>query len=663
MATPHRRKSPPKHDPARGAGRRSEDHFRKLVEGVLDHAILLLDPEGRIATWNAGAERITGYTAEEVLGESSERFYTSEAVKEGVPERHLGLAVQSGRLSDEGWCVRKDGSRFWAGVTITAVVGAEGSPRCFLIIAQDLTLRQEMEQQLRLAADASRQEAELRLRESEERFSRFAQHLPGLAWIKDLEGRYVYVNEAGARAFARPSHEVYGSTDAELFPPETAARFRENDGLAVARRKGVEAVEHLTYSDGSVHFSIVSKFPILDAQGNIQLVGGIAIDITERVRAEEALLLADRRKDEFLATLSHELRNPLAPLRNSLHVLRSRGAEPRTERIYQMMEQQLNRMVRLVDDLLEVSRITGGKIGLHREPVAIAAIVESAVETSRPLIEAAAHQLAINLPVEPLVVDADPVRMAQVVSNLLNNAAKYTPEGGRIALSVTREEATAVLSIRDNGLGIPAPMLPRVFEMFAQVDRTLKRAQGGLGIGLALARSLVEMHGGRIEAYSSGLNQGSEFVVRIPLSAGTPEAPAPMRKPVVQPESGPLQRVLVVDDSRDGADTLALVLNTLGAETRVAYDGNTALTAARDFRPAVVLLDLSMPGMDGYEIAARMREDPALRGVRLIALTGFGSEEERRRSSEAGFDAHYVKPVDAARLQALLLTTKPDPLA
>ena len=655
MATPHRRKTPPKLDPARGTGRRSEDHFRKLVEGVLDYAILLLDPEGRITTWNAGAERITGYAADDVLGEPSERFYPPESLRDGVPARHLAEAVKSGRVSDDGWCVRKDGSRFWASVTITAVVGDEGAPRCFLIVARDLTNRREMERQLRHAVEAARLEAELRLHESEERFARFAQHLPGLAWIKDLEGRYVYVNEAGARAFARPREAISGLSDSDLFPPETAARFRENDRLAVAQRTGIEAVEHLVYPDGSLHHSIVSKFPILDAQGDIRLIGGIAIDITERVRAEEELLLADRRKDEFLATLSHELRNPLAPLRNALHVLRSRGGDSRTERIYQMMEQQLTRMVRLVDDLLEVSRITGGKIALRKEPAALATIVESAVETSRPLIEAAAHRLTVTLPEEPLVVDADPIRMAQVISNLLNNAAKYTPEEGRITLTATRDGAEAVLSICDNGLGIPAHMLPRVFEMFAQVDRTLKRAQGGLGIGLALSRSLVELHGGRIEAHSSGLNQGSEFVVRIPLSNQSPRTTVP---PAGAPGtgSGPPQRVLVVDDSRDGADSLAMVLQTLGADPRVAYDGPSALEALREHRPAVVLLDLGMPGMDGYEVAALMRADPASRGVRLIALTGFGGPAERRRSQRAGFDDHCVKPVDPARLRVILAT-------
>ena len=416
----------------------------------------------------------------------------------------------------------------------------------------------------------------------------------------------------------------------------------------------------MTLRDGSVRHSIVSKFPIFDASGGVRLVGGIAIDITERVRAEEALRQADRRKDEFLATLSHELRNPLAPLRNSLHVLRSRGGDGHADRMYEMMEQQLSRMVRLVDDLLEVSRITGGKIELRKEPVSLASVVESAVETGRPLIEAAAHQLSVELSPEPLLIDADPVRMAQVISNLLNNAAKYTQEGGRITVTAEQRDDEAVVTVRDNGLGIPADMLPRVFEMFAQVDRTLKRAQGGLGIGLALARSLVEMHGGRIAAHSQGLNQGSEFVLHLPLSRRTLLAVVPPEPPGRRTLPGLRQRVLVVDDSRDGADTLAMVLQTMGADPRVVYDGASALVALRDYRPGLVFLDLGMPGMDGYEVAEQIRADPAFDAVRLIALTGFGSEEERRRSRAAGFDDHCVKPVDPARLR-VILATKPRP--
>ena len=656
MATPRRRKSLPTHDPARGVGRRSEDHFRSLVEGVEDYAIVLLDPQGRIISWNAGAERITGYAEAEVLGQPSARFYTTEARSEGTPERHLRLAAEAGRVSENGWCVRKDGSQFWAGVVMTAVVRDDGSPRCFLIIARDLSVRREMERQLREAAEATKRDADLRWRESEERFARFAQHLPGLAWIKDLEGRYVYINDAGAQAFGQPRTSIYGRTDLALFPAEMAEQFRLNDERAVSGKIGIEVVEHMTLPDGGIRHSIVSKFPIFDPEGRVRLVGGIAIDITERVRAEEALRRADRRKDEFLATLSHELRNPLAPLRNSLHVLQSRGGDGRVDRIYRLMEQQLTRMVRLEDDLLEVSRITGGKIELRKEPVALATVVESAVETSRPLIEAAAHQLDLALSLEPLVIEADPVRMAQVISNLLNNAAKYTQEGGRIELTAVQDGDEAVVTVRDNGLGIPADMLPRVFEMFAQVDRTLKRAQGGLGIGLALARSLVEMHGGRIEARSKGLNQGSEFVLHIPLSRhALPTAAAPdFEAGKTLPENR--QRVLVVDDSQDGADTLAMVLQTLGADPRVAYDGPSALALLHAHQPTLVFLDLGMPGMDGYEVAEQIRADPGYDEVRLIALTGFGSEEERRRSREAGFDDHCVKPLDPSRLRHILAT-------
>ncbi|HEV8612462.1 MAG TPA: PAS domain S-box protein [Gemmatimonadales bacterium] len=651
MATSRRGKRTQKPTRTRGPGRRSEDHFRQLVSEVEDYAILLLDPEGRIASWNAGAEKMTGYPTQEAMGQPSSRFYTPEATAEGIPAQHLALAAQAGHLTDNGWCVRKDGTRFWTSVTITAVTGEAGAPRCFLIIASDLTRRRELENRLQEAAEAARRDADARLHESEERFARFAQHLPGLAWIKDLEGRYVYINEAGAEAFDRPRHEVYGLTDLDLFPSEIAEEFRANDRRAILEQRGIEAVEQMSFPDGEMHYSIVSKFPIFDPLGAIRLVGGIAIDISDRVRAEEALRQADRRKDEFLATLSHELRNPLAPLRNSLHILRTRGGDRKAERIYEMMEQQLNRMVRLVDDLLEVSRITGGKIELRKEPVPLSTVVESAVETSRPLIEAASHQLSVQLPADPLIVDADPMRLAQVVSNLLNNAAKYTQEGGHITLVGWREGTDAVLTVRDDGLGIPHEMLPRVFEMFAQVDRTLKRAQGGLGIGLALARSLVELHGGRIEAHSAGLHQGSEFVVRIPLSRRTRSVAAPKAPAGKVPA---MQLVLVVDDSRDGADSLAMVLQTMGAQPLVAYDGPSALATIRDEHPAVVLLDLGMPGMDGYEVAAEIRADPNCAGVRLIALTGFGSEEERRRSREAGFDDHCVKPVDPARLLVLL---------
>ena len=363
---------------------------------------------------------------------------------------------------------------------------------------------------------------------------------------------------------------------------------------------------------------------------------------------------ADRRKDEFLATLAHELRNPLAPIRNSLHILRLTASnEPATERVCEMMERQVNHMVRLVDDLMEVSRITRGKIELHKEPIEIAAVVRSAVETSRPLIEAAGHQLAIAVPPEPLLIEGDLVRLAQVLANLLNNAAKYTEDGGQIWLTARQQGGMAVISVRDSGMEISAEMLPRVFEVFAQADRSTSRAQGGLGIGLSLVRSLVEMHGGSVEAQSAGPGQGSEFLIRLPVAQGT-------RRTATYPSEPdstrilPARRILVVDDNRDAAESLGMLLKFLGADVRVVGDGRSALEIISSYRPSVVLLDIGMPGMDGYEVARRIRAQPDLGEVMLIALTGWGQEDDRRRSQSAGFDHHLIKPADIGALRALL---------
>jgi signal transduction histidine kinase len=365
-----------------------------------------------------------------------------------------------------------------------------------------------------------------------------------------------------------------------------------------------------------------------------------------------ALAEANRRKDEFLATLAHELRNPLAPIRNALHFLRMSGD---SGRVHEMMERQVKHLVRLVDDLLEVSRITRGKIELRRERVELAAVVGSAVETSRPLIEASGHQLVIALPPEPLILEADPVRLAQVIANLLNNAAKYTEPAGQIRLAARREDGEAVVSVQDSGLGIPADMLARVFDMFAQVDRTLKRAQGGLGIGLTLARNLVELHGGSIAVQSDGPGKGSEFTVRLPLTlrkSGALEVQPLDDRP--RPVDRHPRRILVVDDNHDAADSIGMILRFVGVEVHVVYDGPAALAALRTYRPAVILLDIGMPGMDGHEVAHRVRQDPEFRDLVLIALTGWGQEEDRRRCKAAGFDHHLVKPVDVETLQSLL---------
>ena len=796
------------------------------------------------------------------------------------------------------------------------------------------------------------------LRDSEQRFARFAQHLPGLAWIKDLAGRYVYANDAAVAAFRTPREEVYGKTDEELFPPETAAQFRHNDRQALAG-PGVRTVETLEHEDGVVHHSVVSKFPIPGPDGRPALLGGMAIDVTDRLQAEQALReseqrfrqlaenieevfwmsdlhknemlyvspayetvwgrtcqslyehprsfldaihpddrshvetaslarqaqgeaidvdyrvvrpdgsvrwirdrgfpirdaagrayrivgiaedvtdrkrveqalrflsdasaalagaadgesglrevarlavpffadwcvvdlaepdgslrrlavthsdparvrlveelgrryppdpaaprgpyrvlrtgesqlaaevadadltaaardaehlrilrdlrptsymcvplrargrtlgavsfataesgrryaegdlafaeelgrraaiavenarltaelrQADRLKDEFLAMLSHELRNPLAPVRNALHIMRSPAAnEEAVTRVRETAERQVRHMARLLDDLLDVSRISRGRIELRQEVVDLAALLARAVEAVQPLIDERRHRVIVTPPPEPLRVQGDPMRLEQIVTNLLHNAVKFTDPGGKAWVTAVREGREAVLRVRDSGVGIAPEMLPRVFDLFVQADRQLDRSQGGLGVGLTLVRKLVELHGGTVEGRSAGLGRGSEFVVRLPAVEGEPAGreAGPEGRAADAPAL-PTRRILVVDDNRDAADTFALFLRMEGQEVRVAYDGPTALRAAQAFRPQTVLLDLGMPGMDGFEVARRLRAQGGSERPLLVALTGWGQDEDRRRSSEAGFDHHLVKPIEPGELRQLL---------
>jgi CheY-like chemotaxis protein len=377
------------------------------------------------------------------------------------------------------------------------------------------------------------------------------------------------------------------------------------------------------------------------------------LDLTPQKRVEAALKEADRRKDQFLAMLAHELRNPLAPIRNAAQVLRALGAsDPDRQGPADRIERQVTHLARLVDDLLDVSRFTEGKIKLTKAPVELAAVIARAVETSRPLIDARRHELTVSLPAEPIPVEADAMRLAQVVSNLLNNAAKYTEDGGRIRLTVERRPGEAVLRVRDNGMGIPAELLPHVFDLFTQGDRSLARSEGGLGIGLTLVKSLVELHGGAVAVHSEGPGKGSEFTVRLPTLAalipGQDEGGEAVRL------VGPSRRVLIVDDNVDAAEMLALWLRTEGHEVCTAHDGARALQEAQAFGPEVVFLDIGLPRMDGYEVARQLRQLAGPKRPLLVALTGYGQDEDRRRAEEAGFNAHLVKPADPAALQELL---------
>jgi signal transduction histidine kinase len=376
-------------------------------------------------------------------------------------------------------------------------------------------------------------------------------------------------------------------------------------------------------------------------------------DVTQRTRAEEALREADRRKDEFLAMLAHELRNPLAAIRNAVQILLQKEGDARTVRsAAEILDRQVGHMVRQVDDLLDVSRISRNKIELRKARTELAPVVNHAVEAIRPLCESLRHEITVTLPPKPLGIVGDPIRLAQVVGNLLNNACKFTDRGGRIWLTVEDEGEQAVIRVRDTGIGLAADQLGRIFELFAQVDGSLERARDGLGLGLTLVKKLVEMHNGTVEARSAGLGQGSEFVVRLPLQSGLPLAP-PRQPSGVKPVATVPHRILVVDDNRDSANSLAMLLKLLGHTVDTAHDGLEAVEKAMTFRGDVILLDIGKPRLNGYEAARRIREQRQ-KGLKLVALTGWGQEEDRRNSEEAGFDAHLVKPVDLAALTKLL---------
>jgi signal transduction histidine kinase/ActR/RegA family two-component response regulator len=407
--------------------------------------------------------------------------------------------------------------------------------------------------------------------------------------------------------------------------------------------------------DGSRVWIDARVGPVRDSEGRVIGILGLAHDITDRKRAEAALLEADRRKDEFLALLAHELRNPLAPIRNGLEVMRlAPGDATAVDEAREMMERQLGHMVRLIDDLLDVSRISRKKMELRRSRVLLADVIRDAVDGARPAIQAGGHDLAVSLPDEPVLLDADLTRLAQVFSNLLTNSAKYTEPGGRIWLTAERRGGEVIVSVRDTGIGIPSGSLASIFDMFSQVDRSLERSTGGLGIGLALVKGLVEMHGGTVTAESAGEGMGSTFTVTLPVleTARGPGSTTPSQEEPIAGGAG--RRILVVDDSRDSAMSMAMMLGLLGDEVRTAHDGVEALEVAEAFRPQVILMDVGMPRLNGYDATQLIRGRPWGQSVTIIALTGWGQEDDRRRSDQAGCDGHLVKPVGLPDLQKLL---------
>ncbi len=643
-----------------------EDSFRLLVESVRDYAIFLLDPQGRVASWNAGARRIKGYTAEEIIGSHFSRFYPADAIARGWPEHELEVARQEGRFEDEGWRLRKDGSRFWANVVITALRDESGELRGFAKVTRDIT---------------ERRRAEEALRQTEERFRLLVESVKDYAIVMlDPDGRVVSWNVGAERILGYRADEITGQPFARFYPDEDVRAGKPARELAAAVRDGrCEDEGWRVRRDGTRFWADTIITALRGESGELRGFAKVTRDDTERRRADEAihkahedlelkvrertaeltaanarLAEADRRKDEFLAMLAHELRNPLAPLRNALYLLRMADADAVVrEQARSMMDRQVEHFTHLVDDLLDVSRITRGTMQLRRERLDLARLVRTAAEDHRRVLEGAGLTLTLDIPDTPVWMEGDATRLTQVLNNLLDNSAKFTDRGGRVSVRVAKDSAAgrAVVTVRDTGIGIAADMLPRLFDVFTQADRSLDRERGGLGLGLALVKGLVELHDGTVEAASAGPGQGAEVTIRLPLQ----EEPAALTAQPTQAAPAAVRlRILVVEDNRDAAASLRMLLELLGHEVQAVHSGPEGVQAAGSWRPDVILCDIGLPGLDGYGVAREVRKNPATSQARLIAVSGYGRDEDRRRSAQAGFSHHLTKPVDPQVLLDLL---------
>lgn len=613
-----------------------EQRLQLLIDAVTDYGIFVLDSEGHIVSWNTGAQRLKGYAREEILGHHFSIFYPPEAVASGWPQEELRRAAAQGRFEDEGWRVRKDGSRFWANVVITTLREADGSLAGFAKITRDLTERRQHEEALR---------------QSEQRLRLLVENVRDYAiFMLDTEGVVRSWNKGAQAIKGYSSAEIIGRHFSAFYTPADVAAGKPELKLKLAREQGrAEEEGWRVRKDGTLFWAHVIVTAMRDSTGRLLGFAKVTRDMSERTRLEE-LERSSRRMNEFLAMLAHELRNPLAPIRNAVTIMQLETLNsPVLRNCRDVIDRQLTHVTRLVDDLLDVGRLTTGKIKLRKEMLRLGEVAHRSAETVRPLIEARRHRLEIEVPLQPIYVNGDSVRLSQVVQNLLVNAAKYTPEGGEIRLQLSQVDGFATITVQDNGSGIEPSQLDSIFELFVQADAG-SGTESGLGIGLTLARSLVEMHGGSIAADSAGLGQGSTFTVHLPAA---PHAAEEDRERTGEMPAGGL-RVLVVDDNRDSADSATDILRLLGNRVETAYDGPSAVVAAQRFQPQVVMLDLAMPGMDGFEARRQLRAQPGLGQSFMIAMTGFGNEDDKRRTRAAGFDAHLTKPVELDALIALM---------
>jgi PAS domain S-box-containing protein len=599
-------------------------------------AVIATDADGRITLLNAVAETLTGWRFDEARGQPLQAVFNivHEQTRQAV-ENPVGRVLQSRAvvgLANHTLLIARDGTQRPIDDSAAPIKNNQGEITGVVLVFRDLTERRH--------ADEAIRQGQLRLR-----MALAAARMVVWEWKPPLNK--VITSVSSADVFGLPAGSNIEDMDKlfALIHPEDVQRHRALVKGAVERCESYVSQYRIIRPDnGALSWLEERGYAMASAPGKIERLVVVVMDINERKRAEEALKDADHKKNEFLAILAHELRNPLAPICNALHIMRLAGSSGSSSQsfaaIHAMMERQVGQLVRLVDDLLDVNRITLGKLELRKARIAVAQVVDIALETTRPAMEAAHHELTISLPPRPLQVDGDLTRLAQVVSNLLSNSARYTPHRGHVWLTVEQQAEAVVIGVRDDGMGISPDMLPVVFDMFTQVEKKVARAT--------------------VEAHSAGLGKGSEFIVRLPLAMDAAASP-----PTVAVKDGPAElvktsgrRILVVDDNADSAESLGMLLRILGNEVRTAHDGPSALEEAKKNRPEVVLLDIGMPGMSGYEVARRMRLLPELQNAILVAQTGWGQEEDRRQSTDAGFNAHLVKPVDQTALKNLLAGLK-----
>jgi PAS domain S-box-containing protein len=691
-------------DSAIEALRESEERFRLLVEGVHDYAIFMLDPHGRVSSWNAGAERSNGWSENEIVGKPYEVFFTLEERAARRPEQLLASALADGSVEVSGWRVRKDGTIYRASAYLKPLRSPNGELRGFAEITRDLTetlIAEDLERRLR-AERASREAAEAaerRVRASEERVRRLQRVTAALSEaLTPLEVAAVVLDQSlealeahgGAIYLISEDREAlefldqrghpaliaeYSKLPLDTIAPltdavrERSSRFFESMEACTSLYPELREAIQSGGFEASAAIPLITHGSILGVLGIrflqrrefdendrflILTLGELCAQALERARlfAAESAARADaeaanRSKDEFLAMLGHELRNPLAPIVTALSMMNLRRDQA-MQKERDVIERQVTHLVRLVDDLLDVSRITKGKVELKRERLEISTVVAKALELSSPLLEQRHQHLNVSVPTTGLTINGDPTRLAQVLSNLVNNAAKYTLPGGHIEIAAERKGERIVLTVRDDGMGISPEMLPRVFDFFVQERQSIDRSQGGLGLGLAIAKNLITMHDGTVSAFSEGHGKGCVMTVELPAHHTTSVSTMTGAANALPPISKSGRRVLVVDDNTDAADLLSEALMARGHVAIVANDGPSALRAAHDFSPEVAVLDIGLPVMDGYELAEKLRREHS--GLRLIAVTGYGQEADHKRSTTAGFVAHLVKPVELVAL-------------